>query len=96
MTKEDVNNETVVVGSGLAGLSAAYHLKKNYSLFEKDNEIGGMTRSVRKDGYMTITRWREGRWDINNDRTPWFTKDDRIRQNVQADEWMPLPGSDYA
>jgi len=51
---------------------------------------------VRKDGYITITRWRDGRWDINNDRTPWFTKDDRIRQNVQADEWMPLPGVEDA
>ena len=47
---------------------------------------------VRKDGWMTITRWRDGRWDINSDKMPWFKKNNRIRQNVQPDEWMPLPG----
>ncbi|MDO8602979.1 MAG: FAD-dependent oxidoreductase [Candidatus Omnitrophota bacterium] len=45
------NEETIILGAGLAGLSAAYHLKKGYALFEKDGEIGGMARSVHKDGY---------------------------------------------
>jgi protoporphyrinogen oxidase len=45
------NNDTIILGAGLAGLSAAYHMKSGYSLFEKDDEIGGMARSVRKNGY---------------------------------------------
>jgi protoporphyrinogen oxidase len=52
MIKMGINNETVILGAGLAGLSAAYHLKSGYSLFEKDNEIGGMARSIHKDGYI--------------------------------------------
>ena len=44
-------DEIVILGAGLAGLSTAYHLKHGYSLFEKDREPGGMTRSVHKDGY---------------------------------------------
>jgi len=51
MIRADVNPETIIVGAGLAGLSAAYHLKSGYSLFEKNSEIGGMARSIRKDGY---------------------------------------------
>jgi len=43
---------TVILGAGLAGLSAAYHLKSGYVLFEKDNKIGGMARSIHKDGYV--------------------------------------------
>lgn len=52
MTKISSNSETVIIGSGLAGLSAAYHLESGYDLFEKDNEIGGMARSIYKDGYI--------------------------------------------
>jgi len=44
-------NGTIILGAGLAGLSAAYHLGRGYSLFEKEDEVGGMARSVRKDGY---------------------------------------------
>jgi protoporphyrinogen oxidase len=51
MIKTGINNETVIVGAGLAGLSAAYHLKNGYSLFEKNSELGGMARSIHKDGY---------------------------------------------
>jgi len=45
------NEEIIILGAGLAGLSAAYHLKSGYALFEKDSEIGGMARSIYKDGY---------------------------------------------
>jgi len=45
------SEETIILGAGLAGLSAAYHLKRGYALFEKDSEIGGMARSIHKDGY---------------------------------------------
>jgi len=46
------DNDIVILGAGLAGLSAAYHLKHGYTLFEKEREIGGMARSISKDGYI--------------------------------------------
>lgn len=44
-------DEIIILGAGLTGLSAAYHLKRGYSLFEKENQAGGMARSIYKDGY---------------------------------------------
>jgi protoporphyrinogen oxidase len=46
----------VIVGAGLTGLSAAYHLEKkgffDYKLFEKDSTTGGLCRSVNQDGFI--------------------------------------------
>ena len=36
----------IILGAGLAGLSCAYHLKKDYLIFEKENRPGGLCRSV--------------------------------------------------
>ncbi|MFA4991540.1 MAG: FAD-dependent oxidoreductase [Candidatus Omnitrophota bacterium] len=47
-----VREDIAILGGGLAGLSAAYHLKNNYVLFEKEKELGGMARSIHKDGYI--------------------------------------------
>jgi len=44
----------VVLGAGLAGLSAAYHAKKAgrpYLLFEKNERAGGLVRSERVNGF---------------------------------------------
>jgi len=45
----------VIIGAGLTGLSAAYHLEKQgfyeYKLFEKENIVGGLCRSVYQDGF---------------------------------------------
>jgi len=42
----------VVLGAGIAGLSAAFHLKgKEYEIFEKEKEVGGLCRSVIEDGF---------------------------------------------
>ncbi len=42
----------VILGAGLAGLSAAYHLKgKDYQIFEKEEQAGGLCRSVVQDGF---------------------------------------------
>lgn len=41
----------VILGAGLAGLSAAYHLKGEYEIFEKDSRVGGLARSERIDGF---------------------------------------------
>lgn len=47
--------EVVILGAGLTGLSAAYHLEKqgffNYVLFEKESTSGGLCRSVYQDGF---------------------------------------------
>jgi protoporphyrinogen oxidase len=45
----------IIIGAGLTGLSAAYHLEKrgffNYTLFEKESSVGGLCRSVQQDGF---------------------------------------------
>lgn len=42
----------LIVGAGLAGLSAAFHLAdRPYVLVERELEIGGLCRSVREDGF---------------------------------------------
>lgn len=47
--------EIVILGAGLTGLSAAYHLEKkgffDYKIFEKEPHIGGLCRSVQQDGF---------------------------------------------
>ncbi len=47
--------KVVIIGAGLTGLSAAYHLEAqgffDYKLFEKESEIGGLCRSVHQDGF---------------------------------------------
>jgi len=45
----------VVIGAGLTGLSAAYHLEQkgfhDYKIFEKESCVGGLCRSVNQDGF---------------------------------------------
>ncbi len=45
----------VILGAGLTGLSTAYHLENrgffDYLLFEKDETIGGLCRSINQDGF---------------------------------------------
>ncbi len=38
--------EVMILGAGLSGLSAAYHLKGNYELFDKEDRVGGLCRSI--------------------------------------------------
>jgi UDP-galactopyranose mutase len=40
-----------IVGAGLAGLSAAYHLGQDYTILEQDTEIGGLCKSIKIGGY---------------------------------------------
>ena len=52
--------EVIIVGAGLAGLAAAYHLKKNkvpYRLFEASDRVGGRVFSL--SGYGGEGRWGE-------------------------------------
>jgi len=51
MTKKKV----VILGAGLAGLSAAWHLKQRgieATVFEKENTVGGLCRSKRVNGFV--------------------------------------------
>ena len=42
----------VILGAGMAGLSAAFHLKgKEYQIYEKEREVGGLCRSVIHGGF---------------------------------------------
>lgn len=45
----------VIIGAGLTGLSAAYHLEKrgffDYKIFEKEPTVGGLCRSIHHDGF---------------------------------------------
>lgn len=45
----------VIIGAGLTGLSAAYHLEQlghqNIAIFEQEASVGGLTRSFSKDGF---------------------------------------------
>ena len=45
----------VILGAGLTGLSAAYHLEQNnffdYKIFEKNNNPGGLLRTVKHQGF---------------------------------------------
>ena len=42
----------LIVGAGLAGLSTAYHLSgTSYRLYEREQEVGGLCRSYKKDGF---------------------------------------------
>ena len=41
-----------IIGSGIAGLSAAYHLKSGYEIFERDSKIGGLCKSENINGFI--------------------------------------------
>jgi protoporphyrinogen oxidase len=42
---------TVVLGGGLAGISAALHLNSPYLLIERDARLGGLARTEERDGF---------------------------------------------
>lgn len=48
-------SKIVILGGGLTGISAAYHLEQagfyDYVMYEKESEAGGLCRSVNKDGF---------------------------------------------
>lgn len=42
---------TVIIGGGLAGISAALHLRGRYRLLERSQRLGGLARTEERDGY---------------------------------------------
>jgi protoporphyrinogen oxidase len=49
----------IILGAGLTGLSFAYHLKKDYWIYEKEPHPGGLVRTNKIQGYMFD---RTGHW----------------------------------
>ncbi len=50
-----MNKRAAVIGGGIAGLSCAYSLKKvglDVTLFEKEDQTGGVMRSVQEEGFL--------------------------------------------
>lgn len=41
-----------ILGAGLTGLSAAYHLQDGYDLFEREAEPGGLCRTMERNGFL--------------------------------------------
>jgi len=39
-------NAIIILGAGLTGLSAAYHLGGGYAIYERDGEVGGLCRTI--------------------------------------------------
>lgn len=42
----------LILGGGMSGLSCAYHLKRDYLLLERSGEPGGLSRSVKHEGFI--------------------------------------------
>ena len=47
-----MGGKIIVIGAGVAGLSTAYHLKRDYEIFEKEKNAGGLARSREVDGFI--------------------------------------------
>jgi protoporphyrinogen oxidase len=41
----------IIIGAGLTGLSTAYHLNEGYRIFEKEEDPGGLCRTVSQNGF---------------------------------------------
>ena len=66
----DSSNTIIVLGGGLAGLSAGYALTKagcTVSVFERDTVVGGLSKTIERNGF---------RFDLGGHR--FFTKDESI------------------
>ncbi len=74
-SSDDESRLAVVLGGGLTGLAAGCVLTRagrKVSVFEKDPEVGGLSKTVIKDGF---------RFDLGGHR--FFTKDERLNAFVQ-------------
>ncbi|MBD3413410.1 MAG: NAD(P)-binding protein [Candidatus Aminicenantes bacterium] len=44
--------KAIILGAGLSGLSAAYHLEQDTEIYEKEKEAGGLCRSINIDDFI--------------------------------------------
>ncbi|HKA23157.1 MAG TPA: FAD-dependent oxidoreductase [Blastocatellia bacterium] len=76
-----MSGNVIVLGAGLAGLSAAHHLGGTCEVFEKDDYLGGHCRTKRVDGF-----------NFDEGAHVFFGKDDCAREFVTeplSDEMIP-------
>jgi protoporphyrinogen oxidase len=82
----DTSQTTLVLGGGPAGLTAGYLLgqaNRNALVFEADDQVGGIAKTVERDGY---------RFDLGGHR--FFTKSievDALWHEVLGDEFLRRP-----
>uniref|UniRef100_UPI0039B933D1 NAD(P)-binding protein n=1 Tax=Candidatus Ruminimicrobium bovinum TaxID=3242779 RepID=UPI0039B933D1 len=41
----------IIIGAGITGLSYAYFSKRNFMVFEKEKQVGGLCKSVKDSGF---------------------------------------------
>ncbi len=46
-----MSKRIIILGAGLSGLSAAYHLQNGCCVYEQEDEVGGLARSDKVDGF---------------------------------------------
>ncbi len=84
--KHDTSQTTLVLGGGPAGLTAGYLLgqaNRNALVFEADDQVGGIAKTVERDGY---------RFDLGGHR--FFTKSIEVEtlwHEVLGDEFLRRP-----
>jgi protoporphyrinogen oxidase len=95
--KEAVGDPIVILGAGLAGLSAAYHAQKKglpYLLFEKESRPGGLVRSERVNGFSFD--YTGHLLHVKEERTRQLVlKDLQLEKafvSVQRDSWVYMNG----
>ncbi len=49
---ENLNTKYLIIGAGISGLSFANEVKDDYIIIEKEKEVGGYCRTIKKDGYI--------------------------------------------
>ena len=82
----DTSQTTLVLGGGPAGLTAGYHhgqANRSALVFEADDQVGGIAKTVERDGY---------RFDLGGHR--FFTKSievDTLWHEVLGDEFLRRP-----
>jgi protoporphyrinogen oxidase len=48
----NTSTKHLILGAGLTGLSAGFHLKEDYAIYEKLHEVGGLCRSEEVNGFL--------------------------------------------
>ena len=47
-----MKTKNLIIGAGISGLTYANYAKEDYLIIEKENEVGGYCRTIKKDGFI--------------------------------------------